>query len=239
MEQGRIRKACTGERLLAILARLGYDERGKFLPLLEGPSAVSHKALSIKQPWAALLAHGPKTIEIRRWRTGPRETLLIHAARIPDDRPEAWAQVPPELREAAQQVGGIIGVGRLDSYKVYHNREAFVADQGRHLNDPAWFEPGLVGLCFTQLRVVPFREAPGYMRIFKVELDDLEIPPPPALAATLPGPCLSLTEEEARPPRRRSGTVPRQPLAQSNCCTGHARIPVHRDRRHQGVITVP
>jgi hypothetical protein len=135
-------------------------------------------ALSLKQPWATLLAHGRKTIEVRRWRTRFRGTLLIHAAQISDERPQAWAHVPPELHEAAQQRGGIVGVGRLDSCKVYRGLAGFVADQASHLNDPSWFEPGLFGLCFTELRAIPFREVPGYMRIFKVELDDLEIPPP-------------------------------------------------------------
>src|SRR3954471_13491876 len=72
-------------------------------------------ALSLKQPWAALLAHGRKTIEIRRWPTARRGIVLIHAARIPDERPEAWAQVPPELADAARLCGGIIGVADLTS----------------------------------------------------------------------------------------------------------------------------
>ena len=59
-------------------------------------------ALSLKQPWAALLVHGRKTIEVRRWATKRRGPVLIHAARVPDPRPEAWAQLPPELREAAR-----------------------------------------------------------------------------------------------------------------------------------------
>src|SRR5437016_1110202 len=57
-------------------------------------------ALSIKQPWAALLVHGHKTIEVRRWPTARRGTILIHAARVPDERPEAWRRVPAELSEA-------------------------------------------------------------------------------------------------------------------------------------------
>src|SRR5438105_4444384 len=59
-------------------------------------------ALSIKQPWAALLVHGRKTIEVRRWPTARRGRILIHAARLPDPRPEAWQQVPKELLQAAR-----------------------------------------------------------------------------------------------------------------------------------------
>src|SRR4051794_31022472 len=56
-------------------------------------------ALSLKQPWAALLVHGVKTIEVRRWPTARRGRVLIHAARVPDDRPEAWSRVPEELHD--------------------------------------------------------------------------------------------------------------------------------------------
>src|SRR6516164_1264126 len=51
-------------------------------------------ALSLKQPWATLLVHGRKTIEVRRWATRRRGLLLIHAARLPDPRREAWKHVP-------------------------------------------------------------------------------------------------------------------------------------------------
>lgn len=38
------------------------------------------KALSIKQPWAALIAHGIKDIENRTWRTHFRGKIYIHAS---------------------------------------------------------------------------------------------------------------------------------------------------------------
>lgn len=37
------------------------------------------KAISIKQPWASLIAHGIKDIENRSWRTNYRGRVLIHA----------------------------------------------------------------------------------------------------------------------------------------------------------------
>ncbi len=146
-----------------------------------------YHALSIKQPWAALLVAGRKTIEVRRWSTGFRGELLIHAARVPDDRPQAWAQLPPDLREAARLGGGIVGVGRLEACKPYRTREAFLADQASHLNDPSWFEPaGLTGLVFTELRALPFRRVPGNVKIFGVDLDDLLVPPAAPVAAPPP-----------------------------------------------------
>lgn len=38
------------------------------------------KALSIKQPWASLIAHGIKDIENRNWRTHYRGRIYIHAS---------------------------------------------------------------------------------------------------------------------------------------------------------------
>lgn len=39
------------------------------------------KALTIRQPWASLIAHGVKTIETRSWSTKYRGPLAIHAGR--------------------------------------------------------------------------------------------------------------------------------------------------------------
>jgi hypothetical protein len=126
-------------------------------------------ALSLKQPWATLLAHGIKTIEIRRWPTKCRGKILIHAARIPDPRPEAWVLVPEEWLTQAEQVGGIIGIGELTECVVYRIPEAFAADRDKHLNDPAWFQdPAMFGFVFTKLKALPFRRYPGWMRFFEV-----------------------------------------------------------------------
>jgi ASCH domain len=132
---------------------------------------VTQYALSLKQPWAALLIHGRKTIEVRRWATARRGTIFIHAARIPDARPEAWANVPPELREAARMVGGLIGAADLTGVKAYRSAEAFVADRARHLNDPSWFQlPCLYGFIFANAHVLRFRPYKGNVRFFTVEV---------------------------------------------------------------------
>ena len=41
------------------------------------------KALSLRQPWASLIADGRKTIETRTWRTYYRGPLAIHASTHP------------------------------------------------------------------------------------------------------------------------------------------------------------
>ncbi len=127
-------------------------------------------ALSLKQPWAALLVHGRKTIEVRRWPTRFRGRVLIHAARVPDERPEAWAHVSPEVRPTALLGGGIIGAGTLTGCRSYVSAETFDVDRSAHLNDPSWFEEaGLFGFAFADLEVLPFRRYPGWVRIFEVK----------------------------------------------------------------------
>lgn len=45
------------------------------------------KVISIKQPWASLIAHGIKDIENRTWRTNYRGRILIHAGA---SKKEGW-----------------------------------------------------------------------------------------------------------------------------------------------------
>ena len=142
-----------------------------------------YHVLSLKQPWAALLAAGRKTVEIRGWQTGYRGLVLIHAARIPDPREQAWSHVPADLLDQAQLGGGIVGVGTLSSVQFYSRADGFVREQARHLNDPSWFEPrGLFGFSFVDLRPLPFRRLTGQVRLFTCELEDLVLPEMPTRA---------------------------------------------------------
>lgn len=126
-------------------------------------------ALSLRQPWAALLADGCKSIEIRRWRTARRGWVLIHAARAMDRRPEAWERLPSRLWRAARLRGGIVGVGRIENCLAYRSRETFADDEDRHLNPPNWFrDPVLYGLIFRQATPLPFRPLSGWVRFFPV-----------------------------------------------------------------------
>jgi len=132
--------------------------------------ATPYYALSIKQPWAALLASARKSIEIRKWTTRYRGPLLIHAARVPDERDEAWKWVTDDLRPLTKLVGGIIGEGNLVGSIAYADAEAFATDGERHLNDPSWFlESKTLGLVFADLKVRPFRKIPGKVKLFSVE----------------------------------------------------------------------
>src|SRR5262249_21714437 len=97
-------------------------------------------ALSLKQPWAALIVAGVKTIEVRSWPPALRGRILLHAAGTRDDRAQAWEQVPDDLTDLAGLQGGIIGACDLTDCRPYHSVEAFAADRHLHLNDPGWFQ---------------------------------------------------------------------------------------------------
>jgi hypothetical protein len=132
-------------------------------------------ALSLKQPWATLLVYGYKSVEVRPWRTLYRGPVLIHAARVPDLRPEAWALVPDEIYVAAQMAGGIIGAGDLTQCLAYDTAAAFARDRARHLNPSSWFcKRSLYGFVFAQVRRLPFRPYRGSVRFFPIPEGVLE-----------------------------------------------------------------
>ena len=135
-------------------------------------------ALSVKQPWAALIVAGVKRVEVRTWASRRRGRLLIHAGKVPDDRPEAWAHVAtPELRAAAELRGGIVGEAELVGCRCYETAEAFTADAADHLNAPGWFAPPrLYGFEFRAARPLPFRPYPGFTMFFRVQ-DEVGEPP--------------------------------------------------------------
>lgn len=158
--------------------------------------SASH-ALSVKQPWATLLVHGYKTIEVRRWPTARRGRILIHAARVPDPRPEGWDLVPPELAEAARLSGGIVGTGDLTDCVEYRGPDAFSADQCHHRNPTAWFqEPLLYGFRFRNLTPLPFRPCSGWMRFFPVDEVEQPVVAQPAQRPRIPSLLVSVRSAE-------------------------------------------
>jgi hypothetical protein len=130
-------------------------------------------ALSLKQPWAGLVIAGQKTIEVRKWATGVRGRVYIHAAGKPDDRAEAWALVSDDLRPMTQLLGGIIGAADLMGCVLYRTAEGFEADVDKHRNPPAWFEPPrMYGFLFRAAAASPFQRCRGSVRFFTVKLTE-------------------------------------------------------------------
>jgi len=55
------------------------------------------KAISLKQPWANLVAQGKKTIETRKWATAYRGDLVICSSKNPKIEPAGYALCIVEL----------------------------------------------------------------------------------------------------------------------------------------------
>jgi hypothetical protein len=127
-------------------------------------------AISIKQPWAALLVAGLKTVEVRTWATRVRGRVFIHAAKAADPRPDGWRLVTPELRPLAALRGGIIGAADLTACVRYRTAEQFAAAAEEHRNSPAWFAPtGLYGFVFQNPTQVAYTACPGRTLFFAAE----------------------------------------------------------------------
>lgn len=109
------------------------------------------KALSIRQPWAWLIAAGYKDIENRSWSTKYRGRFLIHAGRRYDGPRNEWDW--PEIEPPDEiDLGGIIG-------------EAELVDCVTQSRSP-WF-CGPYGFVMRNARLLPFRECRGALGFFE------------------------------------------------------------------------
>jgi hypothetical protein len=79
------------------------------------------KCLSIRQPWAWLIASGFKDIENRSWPTNFRGEFLIHAGKMPDEEMH-WGSNRRQIEKLINQPmpdmadfqrGGIIGIAEI------------------------------------------------------------------------------------------------------------------------------
>lgn len=125
------------------------------------------KALTIRQPWAWLIANGFKDIENRSWRTNYRGKFYIHAAKTMSASDKAVAlslyngffpdsNVP--IKDAPDTInlllGGIIGVAEIVDC---------VSE-----SDSKWFE-GDYGFVIKNAKTLPFTSCIGRLRFFEPE----------------------------------------------------------------------
>jgi len=145
-------------------------------PLPHHPTFPATAALSVRQPWAALIVAGMKTVEVRTWATRRRGPVLIHTGKLIDPRPQAWAWIDtPELRDLAALRGGVVGAAEVAGCLTYDTPAGFAADAARHRNAPAWFAPPrLYGFELRDARAVNFYPYPGRTMFF--EVDDGSVP---------------------------------------------------------------
>lgn len=116
------------------------------------------KALSIRQPWAALIVAGIKDIENRSWPTQFRGKILVHAAQKIDkagiEMMKKMGMEKPFIDSLLKYTGGIIGeVEIVDCVKA---------------SKSGWFE-GPYGFVLANAKVKTFKPMKGKLGIFDTE----------------------------------------------------------------------
>lgn len=119
------------------------------------------KALSVRQPWAWLIAHGYKDTENRTWNTNFRGKFLIHASlKIDKSVIQEMKYLRPEIILPERfQVGGIIGEAEI----VNCVRASF----------SEWFF-GPYGFLIKDAKPLPFQPYKGQLGFFDVTIDNGE-----------------------------------------------------------------
>jgi predicted transcriptional regulator len=125
------------------------------------------KCLSLKQPYADLLAFGEKTIELRKWNTKFRGEFLIHASKNIDI--EACERLDIDIDKLT--IGAIIGSAFLYDVKEYSNQEEFNKDKQKHFSIVTkYFDGYKYGFLIRNARMfkksIPY---PGKLRFFEVD----------------------------------------------------------------------
>lgn len=128
-------------------------------------------ALSIRQPWATLIVHGLKTIEIRRWSSRYSGLVYIHAGLIADKREQAWDLVPEHLVQATELRGGIVGRALMTGCREYLDAKTFARDTTSHHNATEWFTPPkMFGFVLSSAEPLDFWPQKGELHFFRISL---------------------------------------------------------------------
>ena len=124
------------------------------------------KCLSLKQPFADLLALGEKTIELRKWNTKFRGEFLVHASKNVDF--DICERLDIETNKLS--IGAIIGSAFLYDVKVYSKQEDFNRDKQKHISIISrYFDGYKYGFLIRDAKM--FRKPvvyPGRLRFFEV-----------------------------------------------------------------------
>lgn len=127
------------------------------------------KALSFRQPWAALVLDGRKTLDLRTWSTYYRGTLAIYASlEVEKEACQAHGLDPQTL-----STGVVIGI--VDLVDIIPLDEAtYALRQAEHLAGRP-FRPGLFGWVFKNPRPVePPVVVKGRLNLFDVDIQTVD-----------------------------------------------------------------
>jgi hypothetical protein len=147
------------------------------------PSGVL-KALSLKQPFAWLIANGYLLVDDRSWGTQYRGPILIHASK---GLYEAYYQhirsntdVPIPDRDKLEY-GGVVGIADLVLCSKPGQLPAGISrEQRAHFGG---VHQEYYGFLFAQARPLPLMPCAGKLGIFEIDMDKLLAAPPAAQKA--------------------------------------------------------
>jgi hypothetical protein len=92
------------------------------------------RALTIRQPFAAAILAGSKTVEYRSWPTNHRGDLLIHAGL--KKAPEEWLERYPDVDPEALVYGAILGVVEVVDCRLRRGQYEWVLGNPRPFAEP-------------------------------------------------------------------------------------------------------
>lgn len=135
------------------------------------------RCLSIRQPWADVIAHGVKPIENRTWETRFRGRFLLHAGKTYDEEGALW------IHDEADRLVGAAWGSRLQALVLAarHRTGGFIgaaslADCVTNHDSPWFFGP--FGFVLKQARafdlVIPYRGQQGFFMVPESVLLDAE-----------------------------------------------------------------
>jgi hypothetical protein len=109
------------------------------------------KALSIKQPWANLIATGKKTIETRTWATLYRGELLLASSKCPRVYPAGYALAVARLVDCRPMTKADCEAAQCDLY------------------------PGAVSWVLEEVHAIEPFPIKGHLGIFDVEMPPAQL----------------------------------------------------------------
>lgn len=123
------------------------------------------KAISIKQPWAELIAHGIKDIENRTWRTRFKGRVFIHAP----EREDRTSKLSTEQLEATDHIEEFYFkksciIGEVDIVDCVQNSTSIWAEKGNGI----WHWKLANAVFYDE----PIKNVKGKLGIWNININD-------------------------------------------------------------------
>lgn len=146
------------------------------------PSGVI-KALSLKQPFAWLIANGHLLVDDRSWGTQYRGPVLIHASKGLYEEYYQYIKRHTDIPipdKDKLDYGGVVGIARLVLCSKPGELPAGISrEQRAHFGG---VHQEYYGFLFTQATPLPLMPCAGKLGIFEINIDQLRAAPPAAQA---------------------------------------------------------